>query len=78
MTSMTCPAIASPLNFSTMHESPLLAESTKGLSIWYGSPVSTTLLFSPARVRIVLTSWGERFWASSMMMYWFGIDRPRM
>jgi hypothetical protein len=49
-----------------------------GLSIWYGSPVSTTFVASPTRVMIVFTSCGVRFCASSTMMNWFGIERPRM
>src|SRR4029079_8617879 len=76
--SVTWPATLSPLNFSTTVVRPFDVASTYGLSIWYGSPLSTTLVASPTRVMIVFTSWGVRFCASSTMMNWFGIDRPRM
>ena len=33
---------------------------------------------SPARVMMVLTSWGVRFCASSTIMYTLGKERPRM
>jgi hypothetical protein len=31
-----------------------------------------------ARDTMVLTSWGVRFCASSTIMYWCGMERPRM
>jgi hypothetical protein len=37
-----------------------------------------TFVASPTRVMIVFTSWGVRFCASSTMMNWLGIERPRM
>ena len=46
------------------------------VSIWSGSPVNTILVSSPARLTIVLTSWGVRFWASSTITNWRGMLRP--
>ena len=57
---------------------PLLEASRYGLSIWPMSPHSTILVPSPTRLTIVRTSCGERFWASSTMMNWWGMERPRM
>src|SRR2546423_1382599 len=76
--SVMCPASFSFRNLFTTWMSPLLVESTYGLSIWYGSPVSTILVLSPTRVMIVFTSCGVRFCASSTMMNWLGMLRPRM
>src|SRR6266566_4145990 len=41
LVSVMCPARRSCLNLFTTWTSPLLVESTYGLSIWYGSPVRT-------------------------------------
>src|SRR5207244_12562132 len=78
LVSVMWPARRSLRNLFTTWMRPLLVESTYGLSIWYGSPVSTILVLSPTRVMIVFTSCGVRFCASSTMMYWFGMLRPRM
>ena len=42
------------------------------------SPVRMIFVPCPTRVITVFTSSGVRFWASSTMMYWFGMLRPRM
>ena len=48
-----------------------------GASIWLVSPVNTTFVPSPTRVRIVRSVVGSRFWASSMTTIWRCSDRPR-
>ena len=61
-------ATRSPANASMSTEMALLCSDRYGASIWLVSPVNTTLVPSPTRVRIVLSVVGSRFWASSTTM----------
>ena len=49
-----------------------------GRSIWVTSPVTTTLLPTPMRVRNIFICSGVVFWASSRMMKASSSVRPRI
>ena len=59
------------------HARALFDSPRYGASIWLVSPVNTTLVPSPTRVRIVRSVVGSRFWASSITTIWRCSERPR-